>query len=869
MSLSALVIALIALACRDIVAPHETEIPPAARSLSPGTVVVSPADMHGWSFINDQTGAACTDSSACHLVGGPAPVPAGTGSAELATALSTDGVALAVQLYQGTRLDAITELQYSTYRQTDDAGNNLAVALQLNADFDLTDQAVGYQGRLVFEPYQSNSGRVPQNMWQTWDAKAGKWWGTKSSVSVNGVLTTNPCVQATPCTWAQLLAAFPNVGIHATYGAVVLKAGSGWPSFRGNVDNLRIGVNGSTTTFDFELQSRPAVPATAPDSVPSDLEDSTKWVSGEPNYAGTIVRDILVLVFRPGTSQAERQFAVDQVNGTVVGGHAVPNGEGVYLIRVPTDSTLAPLFQAIATLRRLPQVSIAMPDDIIMNAPTYRRPTDGAGEKKADWILNPDSAFGNGARRSWALEASNAPFAWGCATGGTTRVAIMDMGIHAQGDIVPNIDTTNSLPPDARFQHGTWVASALAARGNDSLNMTGMMWSARLDLHDVAQLNNSGSPVLQNNEEVSNGGAIIQALLSMTKRGVRVVNISLGSNTAVSGPHTAGQDAKRAAYGQVFSTAAATSIVRPLWVISAGNMGNGTDVYWDVFTAVADSLPDETLIVTAAGVSAGRLLVGATGVGSIDLAAPGEQVTVMDSSGVSQRDGSTFATPLVSGTAGLLFGFDSTLTAIQVRTYIKDAAAASGRRAGGFPMLDAYGALKLAAQRQGAPLCGNRVYANNADLVVQRTPSAVEVLGNMGTFPPGNGWINALHGGHRVNVYAYPNRYQFDYAVGGWTRTAVSAFPQTPGENGGTFNGQSSRTHDADTVFYARRNQNTIEIVVSDTVTYAQQVIGTLQLPTPPTYSHDCDFEGSTYRISSTSAARSATTADVTGHTAY
>ena len=311
----------------------------------------------------------------------------------------------------------------------------------------------------------------------------------------------------------------------------------------------------------------------------------------------------------------------------------------------------------------------------------------------------------------------------------------------------------------------------------------------------------------------------------------------------MTGPHTAAQDASRALYGHVFKEATLNAPVRPLWVLSAGNMQNGTDVYWNVFTGVADSLPDESLVVTGAGVTAGRLLVGATGVGKIDLAAPGEKVTVMDSSGVSQQDGSSFATPLVSGTAGLLFAFDSTLTAVQVRNFILNAATISGRIAGRYPMLDAYGALKLAAQRQGAPLCGNRVYANNADLVVQRTPSTVEVLGSMGTFPPGNGWIDVLHGGHRVNVYAYPNRYAFDYAVGGWTRTAVSAFPHAPGEDGGSFNGQSNRTHDADTVFYARLNQNTVEVVVSDTVTYAQQVIGTMQLPTPPNFTSDCDLE--------------------------
>ena len=107
------------------------------------------------------------------------------------------------------------------------------------------------------------------------------------------------------------------------------------------------------------------VPVVPPDSLPSDLTDSTKWVSGGSHYNGTILRDVLILIFRPGTSQAERQAAVDLVHGTVAGGRRFTKTEGLYLIRVPTDGTIAPLFRAIGALNALPQVSHAMPDEII------------------------------------------------------------------------------------------------------------------------------------------------------------------------------------------------------------------------------------------------------------------------------------------------------------------------------------------------------------------------------------------------------------------------------------------------------------------------------------------------------------------------
>jgi hypothetical protein len=114
-----------------------------------------------------------------------------------------------------------------------------------------------------------------------------------------------------------------------------------------------------------ESNERPLVPAVPPDSLPPDLTDSTKWVTGGSYYSGTILRDILIVRFRQGTSQAERQAAVDLVNGTVVGGRRFSKADGLYLVRVPTDGTIEPLFEAIAALEALPQVSTAMPDEIL------------------------------------------------------------------------------------------------------------------------------------------------------------------------------------------------------------------------------------------------------------------------------------------------------------------------------------------------------------------------------------------------------------------------------------------------------------------------------------------------------------------------
>ncbi len=50
-----------------------------------------------------------------------------------------------------------------------------------------------------------------------------------------------------------MLSAWPDAGVHATLGAVILKAGGGWSGgFTGHVDALTIGVAGSDVTYDFE-----------------------------------------------------------------------------------------------------------------------------------------------------------------------------------------------------------------------------------------------------------------------------------------------------------------------------------------------------------------------------------------------------------------------------------------------------------------------------------------------------------------------------------------------------------------------------------------------------------------------------------------
>jgi hypothetical protein len=187
----------------------------------------------------------------------------GSGSAKL-TIDSTGGEALANGLFAGTRFDHLKFLSYKTYQA---AAGTHATSLQLDADYDATDNTTAFQGRAVFEPELSGGPAVTSETWQTWNpltAPSG-WWQTGNAI-VGGTNVGQQCTQASPCSFAQLLAVYPDLAIRPITGqssgrpiagGMWLKAGGGWsPGFVGNVDSLTValdvgGVNG-TVNYDFE-----------------------------------------------------------------------------------------------------------------------------------------------------------------------------------------------------------------------------------------------------------------------------------------------------------------------------------------------------------------------------------------------------------------------------------------------------------------------------------------------------------------------------------------------------------------------------------------------------------------------------------------
>jgi len=209
-----------------------------ALSARAATQVVNTLAVDDWFAGNEGPGGSVGTAA---FVPGPAPTPLGNGSVEL-TVDSTGRASFGTTQYKGTPLAAITQLSYATFVTS--TGNPQPPTLQLDMDYNGADSNTSWQGRLVSIPPA-----VAPGSWVTLNPLAGTWYAT-------GLPGSSVCPASSPCTWAQVLAAFPNAAIRndpAAGGVLLFRLGG--PIAGGaqvHVDAFTIQVGTTTTTYDFE-----------------------------------------------------------------------------------------------------------------------------------------------------------------------------------------------------------------------------------------------------------------------------------------------------------------------------------------------------------------------------------------------------------------------------------------------------------------------------------------------------------------------------------------------------------------------------------------------------------------------------------------
>jgi len=551
------------------------------------------------------------------------------------------------------------------------------------------------------------------------------------------------------------------------------------------------------------------VPALPPQNIPKALMDSLGSIALPDGQL--VIPNLLGVSFVLGATQAQRQAAIDAVAGVVVGGWRSQFDEtGTYYVLVPAQRSVALLLDAADALHALPQISIAQ---ILYRNPrdeaAYLRPNDGAGFERSKWNVR----YMEATDTNWAMERISAPLAWGCATGSSaTRVAVIDQA-YKQGSEVDANGTFFGVLPDAivfnpggRY-HGLRVSSVLAAPADNDRGIAGVMWGASLDFRDW-----NADPANYQQRAVDAGvtddlRTLEEHIVAAGRAGAKVINVSR-SNPWSSAPDTSGATAQsQTDRSRVRNSANAISAAlarlavaghQPLLVIAAGN--SGIDARYSGFNHPVRRAFDSAQVLVVGGMLQDGQVDDSSNFGPlVSVYAPSRDVAVIRPLEVVTLDhGTSFAAPLVAGTAGLLLSFDSRLTAHDLKHLILAGAVDSVTEPNGTkkPILNAYGALKKAAGREGSGACANRVWLANDSIYVQREST------NEGVFfapPPALG-VTAGHG----SVLASGSTY-IAFRNGSWAATTETLNPY---DQGSPERSTSGHSHDRDSLAYVEPSPN-------------------------------------------------------------
>ncbi len=327
--------------------------------------------------------------------------------------------------------------------------------------------------------------------------------------------------------------------------------------------------------------------------------------------------------------------------------------------------------------------------------------------------------------------------------------------------------------------------------------MTGLAWGAQFSISDPTTLDSTGTRPgrnPQNGRRLVNFVDVLIHIDNLAIQGANVINISLGaSGTALLNlQDTVAMRSVREQIGAFRGGLLAAGRVAPLLVVSSGNVSLA-DPRVSLFPMLKDSLPNHVLVVAALKRDS-TLLTAPQNSSYIDLVAPGESIGYIDDSGVFLASGASFATPIVTGVAALIRSFDPRIPSDSVRQLILDGALRSSRRVGGYLVADAFESMKLAAARPGAPLCGNRIWADGRDVFAQRTtgPENIATLPSSWTHP---NRLLPFHGGRLLLAALGGDVAGFDWTPTGFVTT--TRFPQSLETFRGTTTALQA-THDGD-----------------------------------------------------------------------
>jgi len=246
----------------------------------------------------------------------------------------------------------------------------------------------------------------------------------------------------------------------------------------------------------------------------------------------------------------------------------------------------------------------------------------------------------------WNMRHIGAPAAWWITIGEpSATVAILDTGVDMDhpdliDNLVPGWDFVNAdALPDDDHGHGTHVAGILGARGNNRLGVAGLAWQSALMPLKILDENGIGY-----------ADAAYKAVVWAVDNGARVLNMSFGA---------CGQSPP------LLEAAVSYALAKGVVVVAAvGNVDGstgcpaGSQVYPAAYPGV---------LGVGATDSSDNVASYSNKVTFLDVAAPGTGIfSTSHDGGYRYMDGTSMATPHVSGVAALIRSAYPNLTHEQV-----------------------------------------------------------------------------------------------------------------------------------------------------------------------------------------------------------
>ena len=229
-------------------------------ALSQNIITVTDCNLNGW--VKQPVG-----NSTLGFVNGPAEPFLGKGSLKFyvppGIVWPGDFVRFRNGQYSGTKLSSLTELSYDTYVEARDTIADIhfmVVLVDINGDGTAEHNLVfdpRYQNMSFIRSTMPNQGITSEHVWQKWNALQGGWF-------FGGDASTDPDHGGTFFTLAEYMSIYPNATIRndAAKGGPAIRLSAGGvvfkPNFYGSMDNFKIGINGITTTYDFEFTTADA-----------------------------------------------------------------------------------------------------------------------------------------------------------------------------------------------------------------------------------------------------------------------------------------------------------------------------------------------------------------------------------------------------------------------------------------------------------------------------------------------------------------------------------------------------------------------------------------------------------------------------------